>query len=329
MAPKSAQNCLFRSSCIKFWSKTILLTTTMTAIPHDSLVRNLRPFPTMFDGQNRTADLYVPTNISMPLPVVLMLHGAGGDSVKAAQQTRWCEYAERENFIALFPNGLAIDPSRKNSFLRNPQVWNSGVERGAAYSPTVDDIGYIDSLLSALETTHSIDEKKIFAAGFSNGGGMTWRLALQLSKRFAAIAPVCTYNSVPEPWTQEHPVPAIVINCLDDPFIPIEGGPVKDIWSRSEIQRPSVIGAVEKYAEMMNCTLQQEECISTDVNLRVYRSKTTNSSVDFYTIANAGHAYPGGPHLLSERIAGKPTDAMDATAVIWKFFNQIIENPTV
>jgi polyhydroxybutyrate depolymerase len=310
-------------------AKTTLLTTAMTPIHKQSLLRNLRSFPTVFDGRNRTADLYVPQNISKPLPVVLMLHGAGGDSIKAAQQTRWCDYAERENFIALFPNGLAIDPSRKSSFLRNPQVWNSGVERGAAYSPIADDIGYIDSLLNTLSTTYSIDEKKIFAAGFSNGGGMTWRLALQLSRRFAAIAPICTYNSIPEPWTQEEPVSAIVINCLDDPFIPIEGGPVKDIWSRSEIQRPSVVAAVEQYAEMMNCRLQREECINSEVKLRAYRSKALNPSVDFYTIANAGHAYPGGPHLLSERIAGKPTDAMDATAVIWKFFSQIIENPTV
>jgi polyhydroxybutyrate depolymerase len=156
---------------------------------------------------------------------------------------------------------------------------------------------------------------------------MTWRLALQLSGRLAAIAPVCTYNSVPQPWTQERAVPAIVINCLDDPFIPIDGGPVKDIWSRAEIQRPSVIDTVGRYAEMMNCTLQREECISTEVKLRAYRSAETNASVDFYTIANAGHAYPGGPHLLSERIAGKPTDAMDATAVIWKYFSHIIENP--
>ncbi len=298
----------------------------MTEIRQDSLLRNLRPFPTVFDGKNRTADVYIPRNISQPLPVVLMLHGAGGDSIKAAQQTRWCDYAERENFIALFPNGLAIDPSRKSSFLRNPQVWNSGVERGAVYSPNVDDVGYIDSLLSTLATTHSVDQKKIFATGFSNGGGMTWRLALQLSGRFAAIAPVCTYNSVPQPWTQQHPVPAIVVNCLDDPFIPIEGGLVKDIWSRAEIHRPSVIDAVERYAEMMHCKLQREECITPEVKFRAYRSTVANSSVDFYTIANAGHAYPGGHHLLSERIAGKPTDALDATAVIWRFFSHIVEN---
>jgi polyhydroxybutyrate depolymerase len=306
-----------------------MLTTKMTVIPQDSLLQNLRSFPILFEGKNRAADLYVPQNISMPLPVVLVLHGAGGDSLKAAQQTRWCDYAERENFIALFPNGLAIDSTRKSSFLRNPQVWNSGVERGAIYSPTVDDVGYIDRLLTQLSSAYSIDEQKIFAVGFSNGGGMTWRLALQLSNTFSAIAPVCSYVSVPEPWLQQRPVSAIVINCLDDPFIPLEGGPVKDIWSRAEIQRPSVIGAVEKYAEMLNCKLQQEEFITPEVTFRAYRSQTEKPRVHFYTIANAGHAYPGGPHLLSERIAGKPTDAMDATAVIWKFFSEIIENPNM
>jgi polyhydroxybutyrate depolymerase len=304
----------------------------MTGVIRDPLLENLHAVPLSFEGKARLAHVYVPQEPIESLPMVLVLHGAGGDSLKAAQQTRWCDYAEREKFIAVFPNGLPIDSSRKTSFLRNPQVWNSGVERGDFYSPDTNDVGYIDSLLNALIATYSINEQTIFAAGFSNGGGMTWRLALELSSRFAAVAPVCSYVSVLQPWFQVRPVSAIVINCLDDPFIPLNGGPVKDIWSRVEIIRPSVVNAVESYAAMLKCELESEENISDQVTLRTYSSKTEKSRVEFYTIANAGHVYPGGPHLLSERIAGKPTDAMNATEVIWRFFKRAaldVYNPPI
>jgi polyhydroxybutyrate depolymerase len=124
-----------------------------------------------------------------------------------------------------------------------------------------------------------------------------------------------------EPLTQKQPVSALIIACIDDPFVPIDGGTVKDIWSRAEIQRPSVRLSVEKYAALMNCSLRPvTKQLGEDVLQLTYGSGRENSEVVFYTIADAGHVYPGGPRLLSERIAGKPTDALNATDVIWEFF---------
>lgn len=260
--------------------------------------------------------------------MVLMLHGAGGTSLMAAKQTDWCAKAEQEKFIVVFPNGVSFDPSRPSGFLRNPQVWNSGVERGSSRINYTDDVGFINFLIESMRERfgHSIDPKKIFAAGFSNGGGMCWRLGIELSAKLASIAVVCSYLSLPEPWQQERPVPAVIIACLDDPLVPIDGGPVRDIWSRAEILRPSVRLSVEKYAALVGCS---EPPTDRQINDQVLLQSYTNPSadnkktrVDFYSVSDAGHAYPGGPRLLSERIAGKPTYALQATDVIWRFFTE-------
>ncbi|HEY9684567.1 MAG TPA: hypothetical protein V6C86_23500 [Oculatellaceae cyanobacterium] len=295
-----------------------------------SISKQLQTFELNFAGINRKVDYFVPTNLKEPSPVVLMLHGAGGTSLMAAKQTDWCAKAEQEKFIVVFPNGVSFDPSRPSGFLRNPQVWNSGVERGSARINYTDDVGFINLLLESMRERfeHLIDPKKIFAAGFSNGGGMCWRLGIELSAKLAGIAVVCSYLSLPEPWQQERPVPAVIIACLDDPLVPIDGGPVRDIWSRAEIFRPSVMQSVEKYAALVGCSdPPTSKQINEQVLLQSYSSTSPpfndkKTRVDFYSVSGAGHAYPGGPRLLSERIAGKPTDALRATDVIWRFFTE-------
>ena len=293
----------------------------LSTISTQSLSKKLQYFDLSWQGETRRTELFIPENIKMPSPIVLMLHGAGGNSLMAAKQTDWCAKADKEGFIVAFPNGLPFDPDRSSSFLRNPQVWNSGVERGGIRVSDTDDVGFIGELIDQLKIKYSIDERKIFAAGFSNGGGMCWRLALELSEKLTAMAAVCSYLTVSEPWHQTRSIPALLIACLEDPLVPVDGGAVKDIWSRAEIMRPSVRISVEQYASFSGCsprpTVRQ---INPDVSQLTYGPGKDGCMVEFYTVADAGHAYPGGPRLLSERIAGKATDALNATDVIWEFF---------
>jgi polyhydroxybutyrate depolymerase len=46
------------------------------------------------------------------------------------------------------------------------------------------------------------------------------------------------------------------------------------------------------------------------------------AEVEFITIAEAGHVWPGGPRILAERIAGKRTRKLNATDAIWEFFER-------
>jgi polyhydroxybutyrate depolymerase len=258
---------------------------------------------------------------SAPLPVVIMFHGGGGTSELAIKQTGLCQKSEREKFIAVFPNGAPLNPERPQSFLRNPQVWNSGVERGIPQAPNTDDVGFINELLDVLCQRYPVDKDRIFAAGFSNGGGMAWRLAIELSERFAAIAPVCAYLSLKNPLHQKQPVSALIIACEDDPLVPLEGGMVRDIWSKKNIERPSVRLSVERYAALLGCdTKPLLETLQEGVVKLTYQPGQHGTAVEFIIISDAGHAYPGGAPMLSERIAGKSTDKISATEAIWSFF---------
>ena len=46
------------------------------------------------------------------------------------------------------------------------------------------------------------------------------------------------------------------------------------------------------------------------------------SEVLLYTVAEMGHAWPGGMPVLSERIAGPSSNALNATDEMWRFFER-------
>ncbi len=289
-------------------------------------------FDIEIEGLARNFIVHIPATYDRkkPLPLVLAFHGAGGDAEKAATITGWDRKADRENFIVAFPNGMPPSPDRPPSFLRNPQYWNAGSKRGAqAIVPGVsnipkapDDVLFSSTIIDTIDKNYNLDLTRVYATGFSNGAAMSWRLGVDLCDRIAAIGPVAGYLALPDPRPAK-PVPAIVIACLNDPLIPIDGGVVKDIWSRQERNRPSVREVVKKYAVSCGCLPEPVSRLEVDgVTKITYQPQDTGAEVIFYTIADAGHSYPGGREFLSERIIGKATDKLNATHVIWEFFAQ-------
>ena len=268
-----------------------------------------------FGGFKRSYRLHLPVRYDSQksYPLVLVFHGAGGTGELAAEITGWQHKADTNDFIAVFPDGVAKDPSRPQSFLRNPQFWNAGIASSGITRP--DDVAFILNLVETLKNDYKIDSQRIYTTGFSNGAAMAWRLAVELSEMIAAVGPVAGFLAIPDP-KPTRAVPALVIACEDDPMIPIDGGVVKDIWSKEARNRPSLRAIVKNYAVACGCSEDPIKLAAgSGVSHFVYLPH-----VHFYTIAEAGHTYPGGAESLSERLFGKRTDKLNATDLLWEFF---------
>src|SRR5215471_18054822 len=113
------------------------------------------------DGRTRTFRLHIPPSLSdtVPAAVVLAFHGGGSDGRAMERFTGFSRLADREGFMVVYPD--AVDGN-----------WVDGREglHTAAHREGVDDIAFIAALLDELERRHSIDAKRIFATGISNGG---------------------------------------------------------------------------------------------------------------------------------------------------------------
>ena len=80
--------------------------------------------------------------------------------------------ADSAGFIVVYPEGIA----------GNNREWNHDNRY------TLDDVGFIKELLDSLIRFYSVDKIWYYVSGFSNGGGMAYRMGYELPDRIAAVA---------------------------------------------------------------------------------------------------------------------------------------------
>src|SRR5260370_25258757 len=120
--------------------------------------------------------------------------------------------AEAEGFLAGYPDGTGRMPDRL-------LTWNAGTCCAYSVINKIDDVGFTLALLADLDARHTVDRRRVYATGLSNGAMMAWRLAVEASGQMAAIAPVAGPDVVrarpprPPPFalsvpSPDHPPPA-------------------------------------------------------------------------------------------------------------------------
>src|SRR5260370_8372672 len=100
----------------------------------------------------RTFIVHVPPGFDgkSKVPVVFMLHGAGGSGENAIPETGWDVKSDREGFIAVFPDGTPPNPLLPARFLMNPRLWNDASGRGAKGVEHVDDLALTSPMIALL-----------------------------------------------------------------------------------------------------------------------------------------------------------------------------------
>jgi len=268
----------------------------------------------------RTFIVHVPPGFDgkSKVPVVIMLHGAGGSGAGAMPETGWDAKAEREGFIAVFPDGTPPRPALPARFLLNPRLWDDGSGRGAIAAGKVDDVGFISAMIDYLETRYAADPERIYCTGFSNGASMTFSVGLNLSNRIAAIAPVSGHL-----WYRDkqlsYPVPLLFIIGTKDPLNPIDGGKVALPWGITE-DSPPIEDSLKEWERMLGCGPEVQTARGNGVMEITYNECDRGGEVEYYRVRGLGHIWPGGTNRLPERWVGKPSDDLNATDVIWDFF---------
>jgi len=274
-------------------------------------------------GHTRHYIVHVPPGYdgNTPAPVVIMFHGGGGKARGAMEETGWSAKADKENFLAVYPEGLARDPARHSSFVGNPQSWNDGSQRAilAAAQKNIDDVGFISAMLDELGTKFRIDPRRLYATGFSNGASMTFRAGRALSARLAAIAPVAgsDWLAVPVP---AQPLSLLYLTGTADPLNPLAGGDIT-LGDKPAGKKPPVREFIHQWAQRLGCAPAPKTLRDRDgVKGVAYTGCQSHAEVVFYTVDGMGHFWPGGMSHLPERVIGKPSNAISATDVIWEFF---------
>jgi polyhydroxybutyrate depolymerase len=163
-----------------------------------------------FDGMQRTYQVHLPPSYTgqKSVPLVLALHGSGGDGPGMAKLTHFNTVADQGGFIVVYPDGLN-------------RHWSYDKALGG-----VDDVGFLAALVQQLEKDYKIDQKRVFVTGISNGGGMVEVLACERADLFAAFGDVAaTFGTTAARLCHPaRPVPYLMIHGTGDPLVPYNGG---------------------------------------------------------------------------------------------------------
>jgi polyhydroxybutyrate depolymerase len=118
-------------------------------------------------------------NVAVPASLLIALHGLG-DNMTNFSTIGFNYIADTANIICIFPQAVS-DPYAGTA-------WNSGAGMYGYYpNSTVDDIGFINALIDTAKADYSIDRTRVYLCGFSMGGFMTERMALQSNAKIAAF----------------------------------------------------------------------------------------------------------------------------------------------
>jgi len=247
-------------------------------------------------GRKRTYLIHLPVGHDKltPTALVFCLHGYGSKARWIEKESGLSLLADREGFIAVYPNALAFGAKRK-------QMWNGGGGY-EIWSRGLDDIGFISALIDELSRAVAIDPARIYAFGHSNGGFMTHHLGARLPNRFAAIAP-CSGLLARNDFVGGPPVSVIHIHGTRDPtvhYTGMQGGG----W-------PSVERAMSLWARRNRCN-PKAEVLREDKQIRVRKWAAPQSSGDvvLYELKTWGHDLP-------RTDKGAPISAVEEA---WKFF---------
>lgn len=266
------------------------------------------------DGMERSYAVRTPRDLApggARLPLVLVLHGGGGNAANAEDMTGFTEKARKEGFIVVYPEG-------SSRFRGKLLTWNAGHCCGYAMQRRVNDVAFINALLDRLIQDYPVDPKRIYATGISNGGMMSHRLGIELSGRFAAIAPVVA-TLFGDERLPAHPVSALMLNGMLDQSVPYQGGApggrFPDAWDGTPAKPAQAQAAF--WARANGCSSAPDTQDRAAFVLSHYRCPA-GSGVQLYLIKDNGHSWPGG--RPGSRRADTPSSSLSGTDVIWEFF---------
>ena len=275
------------------------------------------------DGAKRRYVLHRPPSFDPTRrnPAVLMLDGRGGTPWTAMKSAGWSAHADDHGFLAVYPEALRLQPDAPMHFLTNPQMWNAGPGGADTEREGPDDVNFLRAVIADLRQRAGLDPRRVFMSGFSNGAAMCFRFASLEPDLVAAIAPVAGHFRF-SAHALGRAVPMLYFFGRQDPLSPYEGGPVALPWGACEI-RPAARDSVLAWARLCGLGAESTEVQTGDgFSIERFGPNPTGAEVVFYTVDDCGHTWPGGHRLLPEAIAGRTSTRVNATAVIWTFFQR-------
>jgi polyhydroxybutyrate depolymerase len=238
-------------------------------------------------GGTREYTIVIPASYRAPAPLLIDLHGHGGNGNNAIRAHGFEPLAQQHGFVLVAPTGATQRDGLHG--------WSTGAP--TRDSGNVDDTAFVSDLIDEVTRLACIDTSRVWVVGHSNGGGMATVLACELPNKIAAFASLAgaVYNTACSPGGA---VPFIEVHGLADATVPYTGNATRAI--------PDVL---QDRATLNGCTDRVDAPVPATKATRSTWTCPATSPLVHIALAGHGHSWPA------------PT-TFDATQAIYDFVSQ-------
>lgn len=239
------------------------------------------------DGAPREYLLNAPASYdaATPVPLVIALHPFPGTGAGMSEMVGLDAVAEREGFLVAYPDGI-----------------NGGFNAFVCCGDA-DDVGYLQVLTEHLVQDWNVDPDRVYLAGISNGGDLSFRAAVEATGVFAAIAAVsgAFIGELAAKETYAPKSPVSVITFIGD----------QDQYAGQFTE------GVASWRKRLRCTEVKPAAKPPAANVALSRARCADgSNLDVYLVEGMGHSWPGA----TAGTMADPDAGVVATDLIWQFF---------
>ena len=260
------------------------------------------------DGRERDFILREPA-AEGPAPLILVLHGGGGRGRQIERHSDLTEPALAAGFAVVYPDGVG-------------RQWNDG--RADLDAETVregvDDVAFLLALVEHLVTRGSVDPRRVFVTGISNGGIMSFRLACEatiVANLGVEVAGGCR---------PARPLPLLMLNGTADELVRYEGGPVS-LFGK---ERGRVIGTeatLALFAASNGCAGLAPQAMADPaddgVGVEALVGQDCRAPTRLVRYLGGGHGWPGKGKVLVWRESAPVPEAPTANDLLLEFFGPL------
>jgi polyhydroxybutyrate depolymerase len=282
------------------WTLAFLATVLQTAFAAEEI-------SVAHDGARRSYMVHTPKEYdpAVALPLVVALHGTNMRAADMLGHTDLPRKADSAKFILASPNSLGT-------------AFNDGLAPAGSDAAVVNDVGFIQAVTDDAKARYRIRADSIYLVGFSSGGSMVQRMAIESRYPFAGYASVANTVRVKTEGIANR-APTLLVFGTADPFNPVAGGevamPVKSV-------KPSHEATAKGWAERLGCQDNPSTAApAKGVQARIWTECPSGARLAWYEIEGLGHHWAGAePMPFPAFIIGEQVASPNLTDLIWAFF---------
>lgn len=268
------------------------------------------------DGRVRSYLSYVPRRRQARPALVLLLHASrqSAQDLRRATGYSFDRLADRHGFIAVYPESYG-------------KRWNDcrAAGRYKARRLGLDDVHFLLALVERFQADADIDPTRVFVAGYSSGGQLAFRLALERPERVTAIAAFAANLPSDENWAcraSGKPVPALLVHGTEDRISPFAGGRVAVFGFASRGSVRSSLDSAQYFARLAGSRAFTQRRLAQEGETWVEEFRWYEPGapeVALLAVHGGGHVVPS-PNAAFPRILGRVSSAIDGARESWEFF---------